>query len=309
MSSTSENSTEPWFCDACKNGVTPSCELCPNQDGIFKETDAGRWVHVVCALYVPGVAFGDIDKLRPVTLTEMNYSKYGAKARVQLLRGCPLRPNWSAAFARMPASPELVCASAVMLECVVPISMSRVHRGKDFCLRLQQKRILPILFLHTANSMQTVLTGSGKGRITLPYSLTVKFLCRRERDSCLLRLSASAIRKLMRKAELMGISTDIFPVDTSDANASLDGRRKHKQPALSAEFVNYYLERNIRMIQIQDNISEQKSLKDKLESEQEKLHVEYSKLCESLEELLNVNGELRSEGQAIWTLLGGILGQ
>lgn len=53
--------------------------------------------------------------------------------------------------------------------------------------------------------------------------------------------SASAIRKLMRKAELMGISTDIFPVDTSDASASLDGRRKHKQPALSAEFVNYYL--------------------------------------------------------------------
>lgn len=32
------------------------------------------------------------------------------------------------------------------------------------------------------------------------------------------------------------------------------------------------------MIQIQDNISEQKSLKDKLESEQEKLHVEYSKV-------------------------------
>lgn len=39
-------------------------------------------MHVVCALYVPGVAFGDIDKLRPVTLTEMNYSKYGAKASI-----------------------------------------------------------------------------------------------------------------------------------------------------------------------------------------------------------------------------------
>lgn len=37
---------------------------------------------MVCALYVPGVAFGDIDKLRPVTLTEMNYSKYGAKASI-----------------------------------------------------------------------------------------------------------------------------------------------------------------------------------------------------------------------------------
>lgn len=39
----------------------------------------------------------------------------------------------------------------------------------------------------------------------------------------------------------MGISTDIFPVDTSDTNASMDGRRKHKQPALTADFVNYYL--------------------------------------------------------------------
>lgn len=39
-----------------------------------------------------------------------------------------------------------------------------------------------------------------------------------------------------------------------------------------------YSERNMRMIQIQDNISEQKNLKDKLESEQEKLHVEYNKV-------------------------------
>lgn len=39
-----------------------------------------------------------------------------------------------------------------------------------------------------------------------------------------------------------------------------------------------YAERNMRMIQIQDNISEQKNLKDKLESEQEKLHVDYNKV-------------------------------
>lgn len=35
----------------------------------------------------------------------------------------------------------------------------------------------------------------------------------------------------------------------------------------------------------------------------------FLQLCESLEDLLNVNGKLRSEGQAMWTLLGGILGQ
>lgn len=32
-------------------------------------------------------------------------------------------------------------------------------------------------------------------------------------------------------------------------------------------------------------------------------------LCESLEDLLNVNGQLRTEGQAIWSLMGGVLGQ
>lgn len=37
------------------------------------------------------------------------------------------------------------------------------------------------------------------------------------------------------------------------------------------------------MIQIQDNISEQKSLKDKLENEQEKLHVEYNKVSSTLQ--------------------------
>lgn len=34
----------------------------------------------------------------------------------------------------------------------------------------------------------------------------------------------------------------------------------------------------MRMIQIQDNIAEQKNLKDKLEGEQDKLHVEYNKV-------------------------------
>lgn len=49
-------------------------------------------------------------------------------------------------------------------------------------------RILLIHFLHTANSMQTALTGNGKGRIILPYSRTVKCHCSRERDSSLPKL-------------------------------------------------------------------------------------------------------------------------
>uniref|UniRef100_G3N476 PHD finger protein 14 n=1 Tax=Gasterosteus aculeatus aculeatus TaxID=481459 RepID=G3N476_GASAC len=332
MSSASENSTEPWFCDACKNGVTPSCELCPNQDGIFKETDAGRWVHVVCALYVPGVAFGDIDKLRPVTLTEMNYSKYGAKecsfcedarfARTGVCISCDAGMCRSYFHVTCAQREGLLSEAAAEEEIADPFfAYCKQHADRfdrkwkrknylalqSYCkvsLQEREKQLTPEAQARITTRLQQYRAKAELSRNTRPQAWVP-----REKLPRPLTSSASAIRKLMRKAELMGISTDIFPVDTSDTNASLDGRRKHKQPALTADFVNYYLERNMRMIQIQDNISEQKNLKDKLESEQEKLHVEYNKLCESLKELLNVNGELRSEGQAIWTLLGGILGQ
>uniref|UniRef100_A0A3Q2ZBK5 PHD finger protein 14 n=1 Tax=Kryptolebias marmoratus TaxID=37003 RepID=A0A3Q2ZBK5_KRYMA len=332
MSSASENSTEPWFCDACKNGVTPSCELCPNQDGIFKETDAGRWVHVVCALYVPGVAFGDIDKLRPVTLTEMNYSKYGAKecsfcedtrfARTGVCISCDAGMCRSYFHVTCAQKEGLLSEAAAEEDIADPFfAYCKQHADRfdrkwkrknylalqSYCkvsLQEREKQLTPEAQARISTRLQQYRAKAELSRNTRPQAWVP-----REKLPRPLTSSASAIRKLMRKAELMGISTDIFPVDTSDANASMDGRRKHKQPALTADFVNYYLERNMRMIQIQDNISEQKNLKDKLESEQEKLHVEYNKLCEFLEELLNVNGALRSEGQAMWTLLGGIVGQ
>ena len=41
-----------------------------------------RWVHLVCALYVPGVAFSNVDKLNGVTLFEMSYTKWGAKVHL-----------------------------------------------------------------------------------------------------------------------------------------------------------------------------------------------------------------------------------
>ncbi|XP_056105716.1 PHD finger protein 14 isoform X2 [Rhinichthys klamathensis goyatoka] len=332
MSSASENSTEPWFCDACKNGVTPSCELCPSQDGIFKETDAGRWVHVVCALYVPGVAFGDIDKLRPVTLTEMNYSKYGAKecslcedarfARTGVCISCDAGMCRSFFHVTCAQREGLLSEAAAEEDIADPFfAYCKQHADRfdrkwkrknylalqSYCkvsLQEREKQLTPEAQARITTRLQQYRAKAELSRNTRPQAWVP-----REKLPRPLTSSASAIRKLMRKAELMGISTDIFPVDTSDTSASVDGRRKHKQPALTADFVNYYLERNMRMIQIQDNIVEQKNLKDKLESEQEKLHMEYDKLCESLEDLQNVNGQLRAEGQAIWSMMGGILGQ
>ncbi len=83
-SEVSAASTEPWFCEPCRAGIPggdpPPCELCPLLGGIYKQTDVGRWVHLVCALYVPGVAFGDPERLTSVTVFEMNYSSWGRRA-------------------------------------------------------------------------------------------------------------------------------------------------------------------------------------------------------------------------------------
>ncbi|XP_069815458.1 PHD finger protein 14 isoform X5 [Dendropsophus ebraccatus] len=340
MSSASENSTEPWFCDACKCGVTPSCELCPNQDGIFKETDAGRWVHIVCALYVPGVAFGDIDKLRPVTLTEMNYSKYGAKecsfcedprfARTGVCISCDAG-MCRAYFHVTCAQKEGLLSEAAAEEDIADPFFAYCKQHADrfdrkwkrknylalqsYCkmsLKEREKHLTPeaqgtvsvSLQARIATRLQQYRVKSELARNTRPQAWVP-----REKLPRPLTSSASAIRKLMRKAELMGISTDIFPVDNSDTSSSVDGRRKHKQPALTADFVNYYLERNMRMMQLQENLSEQKNIKDKLENEQEKLHIEYNKLCEALDDLQNVGSNLRNEGQGLWVMMCKIAGQ
>jgi len=90
MSEVSNASTEPWFCNSCllhdlaevefnltKRSVH-ECELCPNVEcGLLKETETGKFVHILCALYVPGVAFQSTDKLWPVVLDEIPYQRWG----------------------------------------------------------------------------------------------------------------------------------------------------------------------------------------------------------------------------------------
>lgn len=79
-SNISSESTEAWFCEPCKRSVSsPLCELCPNTGGIFKQTDTGRWIHMVCALYTRGVTFENIANLSEVSLFELNYAHYGSK--------------------------------------------------------------------------------------------------------------------------------------------------------------------------------------------------------------------------------------
>ena len=72
---------QPWYCDVCRyaklmgksRGFRPTCVLCPQTGGAMKRTTDGRWAHLTCALWVPGVQFLDPegrDIIHPFAINE-----------------------------------------------------------------------------------------------------------------------------------------------------------------------------------------------------------------------------------------------
>lgn len=84
--------TGPWYCRKCESQersarvvsflnffenfyipfhfliILQRCELCPSRDGALKRTDQAGWAHVVCALYIPEVRFGNVTTMEPIIL-------------------------------------------------------------------------------------------------------------------------------------------------------------------------------------------------------------------------------------------------
>ncbi|XP_043196327.1 protein AF-10-like isoform X1 [Amphibalanus amphitrite] len=70
----------PWFCRKCESqdrSAITRCELCPGKGGALKQTDSGGWAHVVCALYIPEVRFGDVATMEPVLLSHLPPDRFG----------------------------------------------------------------------------------------------------------------------------------------------------------------------------------------------------------------------------------------
>ena len=58
----------PWLCRTCNLNITPKCELCPSKGGAMKATKSGKlWAHVSCALWIPEVSIGCVEKMEPIT--------------------------------------------------------------------------------------------------------------------------------------------------------------------------------------------------------------------------------------------------
>ncbi|KAF7285019.1 hypothetical protein GWI33_012333 [Rhynchophorus ferrugineus] len=63
--------TGPWYCCKCESqerSTKVKCELCPSKYGALKRTDNQGWAHVVCALYIPEVRFGNVSTMEPIQL-------------------------------------------------------------------------------------------------------------------------------------------------------------------------------------------------------------------------------------------------
>jgi len=71
--------TGPWYCRKCESQERTSrvrCELCPSRDGALKKTDNSGWAHVVCALYIPEVRFGNVTTMEPIILSLIPTERY-----------------------------------------------------------------------------------------------------------------------------------------------------------------------------------------------------------------------------------------
>src|ERR1700728_3270375 len=46
--------------------IVQTCIFCPNTDGAFKQTNASKWAHLLCAMWIPEVSLGNHTFMEPV---------------------------------------------------------------------------------------------------------------------------------------------------------------------------------------------------------------------------------------------------
>ncbi|XP_043488366.1 PHD finger protein 14 isoform X1 [Polistes fuscatus] len=313
----------PWFCEACSAGIEdPSCELCPNKGGIFKETDVGKWVHLVCALYVPGVAFGEVDRLSSVTLFEMAYSKWGAKqcslcedarfSRTGVCIECDAgmcHTYFHVTCAQREGllseahSEEVDQADPFYAHCKLHSDKLLVRRRKRNWLALQLRAQYRQQLLKQPNHLDTEEQRRIQRKLAKHRHKYLAHKASRpppwvptQKMPRLLTTSASACRQLAKKAKLMGVDTTVLETQEAQLVALVDVRKKwHIPPAFSVEFIGYYLDRNLRLTSMKRRLQELLDINSELLNEQQRLDRKYDEVMKDNEEQIRVNVTLKEQ--------------
>ncbi|XP_042219745.1 uncharacterized protein LOC121864666 isoform X2 [Homarus americanus] len=331
-STVSSSSTEPWFCDACKAGVVdPPCELCPNLGHtIFKETEMGRWVHLVCALYIPGVAFSEVDKLSFPTLFEMPYSRWGSKtctlcederySKTGVCIGC------DAGMCR--AYFHVTCAQREGLLSEVNhgeadqadpyYAHCKLHTDRELIRRRKRNWLALQLHMKQGEADKSGSSQETQDRIQRKLGrYRDKYLFNKnnrptpwyptQKMPRALSTSASLFRSLLHKTELMGLSTESQPSQSTNVG---DIRKKwHIPPAFNVEFISYYLDRTNRLSEMKDRLDSLLTENSQLVQEETELRVKCNHMESDCENMKSENDILLNKALELHDLLKGLAGR
>ena len=325
--SDSDAETEPWFCDSCKAKCEGYCELCPNKGGILKQTDSGRWVHLICALYVPGVGFRDVDRLQNIVIDDLSSSRWSSRrcmlcedqrfSKTGICIECDAgmcKTYFHATCAQkhgllteVPAAGHLNDDDADPL-----FAHCKVHTDK-MVLKARLKRWT--MFETHLKNFRSVDNPDEKPRIEdafhrargdyIDFRNNLPPASLQTADEPRLLTSCPELcEKLLTKAELVGYSTD-----SQEITMNITAYIRACKPTFSCDFVNHFFKRETLISKYQ---SEEKPLQQKIErnkEEQKILRENYSKLKLDLENMKTKRADLLSKVTTLSNALETILGK
>lgn len=347
-------STEPWFCDACKAGVTvigstsnsvttngpttttttltdgPSCDLCPNAGGIFKQTESGRWVHVVCALYVTGVVFSDTTHLTGITLSELPVDRWGAKpcslcederfSRTGVTISCDAglcRTFFHVTCAQREGLLQEVQDMSQEADAVDPfIAHCKLHAADKYLVKSKKRNFLSLVSrMRFKRGSMTSLSSRTLKRLMFARN---KYLSSRQMRSKnhvmspvkkaarMLTTSPAAVRILMRKADLMGYSN----LSHCLSHQVTDIRRKwNVAPAFSVEFVSYFLDRDVRISSMHKQLQQLQSQEQVLKHQESEVMKIMTDLVPQYDAMKKTSVEVRDKARTFWSKLQDMAGR
>ncbi|XP_064114240.1 PHD finger protein 14-like [Macrobrachium nipponense] len=122
-----------------------------------------------------------------------------------------------------------------------------------------------------------------------------------------LSTSASLFRSLLRKTELMGLSTESQAMQSAEVG---DIRKKwHIPPAFNVEFISYYLDRTNRLSEMKDRLDQLLTENRQLTEEEVELRAKFNVMEKECEHMKSENDMLLNKALELHDLLKGLAGR
>ncbi|KAM9587699.1 lysine-specific demethylase 4C isoform 3-T4 [Morphnus guianensis] len=103
-----------WLCSRCRTEAwTAECCLCNLRGGALKQTTDKKWAHVICAIAIPEVRFGNVTERTPIDtsripLQRLKLNCIFCRQRIKKMSGACIQCS----YGRCPASFHVTCAHA-----------------------------------------------------------------------------------------------------------------------------------------------------------------------------------------------------